>query len=209
MCSAAPGQRPGRVRVPVSTAESPVIEVEHLTKRYGTFTAVDDVSFKVERGEILGFLGPNGAGKTTTMRVLTGYIPATEGTRRRRRVRRVRAADRGQAPHRLPARDAAALSRHDRRRIPALRREDQGRRAEGTEGARRSGDAEDLRGRHGEPRLRQAVEGLPAARRSRAGADSQPGRPDPRRADGRPRPEADHRDAPARSRSSPAITPSS
>src|SRR5690606_16140498 len=44
------------------------------------FTAVDDVSFRVEAGEILGFLGPNGAGKTTTMRVLTGYMPATEGT---------------------------------------------------------------------------------------------------------------------------------
>jgi ABC-2 type transport system ATP-binding protein len=56
-----------------------VIEVQHLTKRYGTVTAVDDVSFKAERGEILGFLGPNGAGKTTTMRVLTGYMPATEG----------------------------------------------------------------------------------------------------------------------------------
>jgi len=56
-----------------------VIEVQHLTKRYGPFTAVDDVSFKVEKGEILGFLGPNGAGKTTTMRVLTGYMPATDG----------------------------------------------------------------------------------------------------------------------------------
>ena len=56
-----------------------MIEVQHLTKRYGTVTAVDDVSFKVERGEILGFLGPNGAGKTTTMRVLTGYMPPTEG----------------------------------------------------------------------------------------------------------------------------------
>jgi ABC-2 type transport system ATP-binding protein len=56
-----------------------VIEVQHLTKRYGPFTAVDDVSFKVERGEILGFLGPNGAGKTTTMRILTGFMPATEG----------------------------------------------------------------------------------------------------------------------------------
>jgi ABC-2 type transport system ATP-binding protein len=56
-----------------------VIEVQHLTKRYGRVTAVDDVTFRVERGEILGFLGPNGAGKTTTMRVLTGYIPATEG----------------------------------------------------------------------------------------------------------------------------------
>jgi len=56
-----------------------VIAVQHLTKRYGRVTAVDDVSFRVERGEILGFLGPNGAGKTTTMRILTGYMPATTG----------------------------------------------------------------------------------------------------------------------------------
>ena len=56
-----------------------MIEVQHLTKRYGRVTAVDDVSFRVERGEILGFLGPNGAGKTTTMRILTGYMPPTEG----------------------------------------------------------------------------------------------------------------------------------
>ena len=56
-----------------------MIEVQHITKRYGRVTAVDDVSFRVERGEILGFLGPNGAGKTTTMRILTGYMPPTEG----------------------------------------------------------------------------------------------------------------------------------
>lgn len=56
-----------------------MIEVQHLTKRYGRVTAVDDVTFRVEPGEILGFLGPNGAGKTTTMRILTGYMPATEG----------------------------------------------------------------------------------------------------------------------------------
>ena len=56
-----------------------MIEVQHLTKRYGRVTAVDDVSFRVERGEILGFLGPNGAGKTTTMRILTGFMPATDG----------------------------------------------------------------------------------------------------------------------------------
>jgi len=57
-----------------------VIEVQHVTKRYGPVAAVDDVSFRVEAGQILGFLGPNGAGKTTTMRVLTGYLPPTEGT---------------------------------------------------------------------------------------------------------------------------------
>ena len=56
-----------------------MIEVQNLTKRYGPTTAVDDVSFRVERGEVLGFLGPNGAGKTTTMRVLTGYMPPSEG----------------------------------------------------------------------------------------------------------------------------------
>ena len=56
-----------------------MIEVQHLTKRYGKVTAVDDISFRVERGEILGFLGPNGAGKTTTMRILTGYMPASDG----------------------------------------------------------------------------------------------------------------------------------
>jgi ABC-2 type transport system ATP-binding protein len=56
-----------------------VIEVQNLSKQYGPFKAVDDVSFRAEAGEILGFLGPNGAGKTTTMRIITGYMPATEG----------------------------------------------------------------------------------------------------------------------------------
>jgi ABC-2 type transport system ATP-binding protein len=56
-----------------------MIEVQNLTKRYGPVTAVDNVTFRAEPGEILGFLGPNGAGKTTTMRVITGYMPATEG----------------------------------------------------------------------------------------------------------------------------------
>jgi len=59
-----------------------MIEVDHLTKEFGGRTAVRDVSFKVNKGEILGFLGPNGAGKTTTMRILTCYMPATSGTAR-------------------------------------------------------------------------------------------------------------------------------
>lgn len=63
-------------------AEQPMIEVEHLHKVYGSTTAIRDVTFSVAPGEILGFLGPNGAGKTTTMRILTGYLPATEGTAR-------------------------------------------------------------------------------------------------------------------------------
>jgi ABC-2 type transport system ATP-binding protein len=57
-----------------------MIDVQHLTKDYGPSRAITDVTFKVDRGEVLGFLGPNGAGKTTTMRILTGYMPATSGT---------------------------------------------------------------------------------------------------------------------------------
>jgi ABC-2 type transport system ATP-binding protein len=62
--------------------EGSVIEVDHLTKSYGKKIAVNDISFTVGKGEILGFLGPNGAGKTTTMRILTGYLPATTGSAR-------------------------------------------------------------------------------------------------------------------------------
>ena len=87
-----------------------MIEVQHLTKRYGPFTAVDDVSFRVEKGEILGFLGPNGAGKTTTMRVLTGYMPATDGKAIVAGYDVFDAADRGQA-------HARAICRRRRRSI--------------------------------------------------------------------------------------------
>ena len=59
-----------------------LIEIENLTKRFGAFTAVDDVSFKVDRGEVLGFLGPNGAGKSTTMKMLAGFMPPSAGTAR-------------------------------------------------------------------------------------------------------------------------------
>jgi ABC-2 type transport system ATP-binding protein len=55
------------------------IKVQNLSKVYGTQRAVDNISFEVNKGEIIGFLGPNGAGKSTTMKILTGYIPATEG----------------------------------------------------------------------------------------------------------------------------------
>jgi ABC-2 type transport system ATP-binding protein len=57
-----------------------MIDVQDLTKDYGPHRAITDVTFKVDKGEVLGFLGPNGAGKTTTMRILTGYMPATSGT---------------------------------------------------------------------------------------------------------------------------------
>lgn len=64
---------------PENTSEA-VIEIRNLVKKYAGTTAVNEVSFAVNRGEIVGFLGPNGAGKSTTMRILTGFIPATSGT---------------------------------------------------------------------------------------------------------------------------------
>ncbi|MCG8587855.1 MAG: ABC transporter ATP-binding protein, partial [Proteobacteria bacterium] len=67
---------------PTSSNGAPVIEARALSKRYGDVLAVDDVSFSIAKGEVVGFLGPNGAGKTTTMRMLTGFLPATDGTAR-------------------------------------------------------------------------------------------------------------------------------
>tara|TARA_Y100000590_G_scaffold396873_1_gene477951 strand:- start:22418 stop:23410 length:993 start_codon:yes stop_codon:yes gene_type:complete len=57
-----------------------MIELDSITKYYGNYPAVTDISFRVEKGEILGFLGPNGAGKSTTMKIITGFVPPTEGT---------------------------------------------------------------------------------------------------------------------------------
>src|SRR6266481_5144479 len=63
----------------ISADETPAIEADDLTRRFGSFVAVDHVSFRIARGEIFGFLGSNGSGKTTTMKMLTGLLPATEG----------------------------------------------------------------------------------------------------------------------------------
>ena len=57
-----------------------MIEIENLTRRFGAFVAVDHISFRLERGEVLGFLGPNGAGKSTSMKLITGFLAPTSGT---------------------------------------------------------------------------------------------------------------------------------
>jgi ABC-2 type transport system ATP-binding protein len=59
-----------------------MIEVQHLVKKFGDFTAVNDLSFAVESGQVMGFLGPNGAGKSTTMKMITGFLRPTAGTAR-------------------------------------------------------------------------------------------------------------------------------
>ncbi len=75
-------ERSVATRIEEASSQPALIEIERLTKRFGAFTAVDDVSFAVRRGEVLGFLGPNGAGKSTTMRMLAGFMIPTAGTAR-------------------------------------------------------------------------------------------------------------------------------
>ena len=172
-----------------------MIEVQHLTKRYGRVTAVDDVSFRVERGEILGFLGPNGAGKTTTMRILTGYMPATEGKaivagfdvfdqpiEAKRRT--------GYLPETPPLYpDMSVLEYLEF--VAKIKGVPGGERRERVQTVMERTRIADMANRL----CAQAVERLQAARRPRAGAHPQPRRAHPRRADRRPRPEADHRNA--------------
>jgi ABC-type multidrug transport system ATPase subunit/ABC-type Na+ efflux pump permease subunit len=74
------GHKEPRITPYKSSGGPPAIEAQGLTQRFGTFTAVDHVNFRIERGEIFGFLGSNGCGKTTTMKMLTGLLPPTEGT---------------------------------------------------------------------------------------------------------------------------------
>ena len=129
-----------------------MIEVQSLTKQYGRFTAVDDISFRVERGEILGFLGPNGAGKTTTMRILTGYMPATDGkaivagfdvfdqpVEAKRRT--------GYLPETPPLYPDMTVAEY-----LVVRRQDQGRAVRRSESADQAGDGAHLDHRHGGPR---------------------------------------------------------
>ena len=118
-------------------AAAGVIEVEGLTKDYGTVVAVRDVSFSVGSGEVVGFLGPNGAGKSTTLRILAGFLGATSG-----RVR-IAGHDIAEAPlagarvARLHARERAALPGAARPRIPGVSRAPQGRAARQARRARR------------------------------------------------------------------------
>ena len=172
-----------------------MIEVQGLTRRYGDFTAVDDVSFSVGPGEIVGLLGPNGAGKTTTMRMITGFLPPDRRPRHAWPASTSREAGRGAPPARLPARDRPALPRDARARVPRLPRAARGRAAR-----RRVRRAIDEVDRPLPPRARSPtrssapLQGLPPARRARRPRSSTAPRADPRRADGRSRPQADHRD---------------
>ena len=175
-----------------------MIEVEGLTKYYGEHAAIRDLSFTINKGEVIGFLGLNGAGKSTTLRVLGAVLLADGRPRQDRRPRPRHRAARGAQAHRLSARRAASLQRDDRRRatsrfvaqlrgVPAENVAVRVREAEAQDGARR-----DARRGH-----RHAVARLSPARRRGAGARAQAGAAHPRRADVGPRPGADRGDAQA------------
>ena len=97
-----------------------MIEVKHLTKQYGDKLAVNDISFTVEDGEILGLLGPNGAGKSTTMNMLTGYISSTSGQALINGIDSSGRSDQGKGTDRLSAGAAAAVPGYDRHGLSEL-----------------------------------------------------------------------------------------
>ena len=172
-----------------------MIEVENLTKRYGPTLAVSDVTFEAQKGEVLGFLGPNGAGKTTTMRVITGYLPPSEG--------RVRVAGydvveepleakrrTGYLPETPPVYPDMTVTEYLAfvGRIKGVARRELKSRLDGNLGEMRDH-------RRASSADRQTIERVPAARGLGPGADPQPRGSGSRRADGGPRSQTDHRNA--------------
>ena len=177
-----------------------MIEISNITKRFGALTAVDDVSFNVGRGEVLGFLGPNGAGKSTTMKMVTGLPDPRPGHDPNRWNGHRGQSRGGQALDRLPAGGGTPLRRDDHPRVSAVHRGNT--RVQG----RGSGAPHRRRGRDGQPGIRpphadrHAVEGIQAAGRARPGRPPRPANPRPRRTHRRPRSEPEARGARPHSR---------
>ena len=170
-----------------------MIQVDRLSKRYGSFKAVEGIRFDVGRGEIVGLLGPNGAGKTTTMRMLTTYLSPTSGRASlaghdvldeplevRRKV--------GYLPENVPLYPEMRVIEYLALSGPA-----QGRAPVGAAPGDRRGDQPVPAWRGRAPDHRPALARVPAAGRPGRGDGARPRDPDPRRADGRARPAPDPR----------------
>ena len=178
-----------------------VIRLSHLTKKYGAFTAVDDLCVDVREGEVLGLLGPNGAGKTTTMRMVTGFLPPSKG--------RVSVAGFDLYDHPIQAKQKIgylpeqppALPGDDRAPLSGVRGGPERRAGRQDEGRRLSGDRTGARRRRGRYAHQHALEGLSPAGRPRAGDRARAAGVGARRADVEPRPAAAQRRAAAHPRS--------
>ena len=187
-CSFRPGDADPRAQ---GRTAMPQLELDGLTRRYGSLTALDQLSFSVSPGHVTGFLGPNGAGKTTTMRAVFGLTALDAGTIRwdGAPVRHTAAAS-----VRLPAGGTRSLPRNADRRagrvLRAAARDERGRR-----GGRRQGVAGAAgAGRPGRGQGRDAVAGQPAAGPARGRAGVRPGPAHSRRAAVRSRPGRHRRD---------------
>ena len=180
-----------------------MLEAHSLVRRYGDFTAVRDVSFTVQEGEILGMLGPNGAGKTTTLRMITGFLRPTEGS--------VRVAGHDLAAEPVQARRQIGYLPENVALYPEMRVEEYLAYRGKLEGlSRADAQASDPRGARPLPARRRAaadhrhaVEGLPPARRARRRHPARAAGAGARRADGGARPQADHRHPRAHPRAGP------
>ena len=172
-----------------------MIKVENLVKTFGAKRAVDDVSFTVERGEVLGFLGPNGAGKSTTMRIITGFYPPTAGS--------VSVGGHDIVENPLPAKrligylpeNAPGYADMTVHGFLGFAAELRGLSRRGEEKGHRPRRRDLLPRRRAAPDHRHAVQGLQAPHLPRAVDHPRPGRADPGRADRRPRPEPEARSA--------------
>ena len=186
-----------------------MIKVEGLTKRYARTVAVDNISFEVEKGQIVGFLGPNGAGKTTTMRVLTCFLPPTSGTANvagfdvienplevKKRI--------GYLPETPPLYPEMEVTEYLTfvGRLKGISSRDIGR-----PGGRCHRQVRPRRSP--QPADRQALQGVPPARGTGPGHHPQPRRPHPGRTHQRPRSQADHRNPRSAQGAWRRITPSS
>ena len=175
---------PVRKPVVLSGMMARVIMLENVTKRYGQFTAVDDVSFTALPGRVTGFLGPNGAGKSTSMRVMVGLTPRERWSGDHRRTPLLRDPQPGRARGRAARRLGPARRPHRPRGAPRQRRDD-GRRTPAGRGDARAGRALRHRGQAAGAQL--LARHAPAARH-RQRLPRRPVDPDPRRAGQRPRP---------------------
>src|ERR1700730_10716967 len=99
-----------------------LVEARDLVKRFGSLTAVDDISFSVERGEVVGFLGPNGAGKSTAMKIISGFMEPTSGQAWIDGHNSHPEPNPAPPPSRLPAGRRTRLCGHDGRDLPGIRR---------------------------------------------------------------------------------------
>ena len=185
------------------SSSAPMIEAAGLSKFYGDFAAIRDVCFSIPQGQVAAFLGPNGAGKSTTMKILTGYLAPSSGSRAHRRPGRRDRPHRRRRTPRLSAGKRPALPGYDAARAAQILRTRARPHRRAPAAAHRRG-GRPLRSRSGHREAHsEAVQRLPPARRHGAGAAARARRADHGRTHQRPRSQPDPRGPPDHPRAGP------